>query len=157
MEIKQYLIDTFQYNDRANRQVLDVTMKLRDSDEAIKFFSHLINSQKKWMARIVDAPNNVQMSWWDPVYDVDHLEQEWTGSLNVWLRFLQEKTEEELHSDVVFTGYDGGKFSAKLKDIVLQLNYHNIHHRAQIQMVLRAQGLDAPFVDYIGTVYKKIQ
>jgi uncharacterized damage-inducible protein DinB len=156
MEMKEYLIQTFNYNDRANRQILESIAKLPEKEQCIKFFSHLINSQKKWMARIIEYPNNPEMSWWDPVYPFEKLEEEWSNSLGAWIRFLQEKTESSLAEEVLFVGYDGSKFSATLQDIALQLNYHNIHHRAQIQMLIREQGFDAPFVDYIGTVYKKL-
>ncbi|MCI0415086.1 DinB family protein [bacterium] len=156
MEMKQYLIDTFKYNDRANRQILQSIEKLPQKDQAIKFFSHLINSQKKWLARIIEYPNNPKMSWWEPAYPLENLEVEWSNSLQAWLRYLEEKKEEDLNQDVIFIGYDGGKFSAKLQDIALQLNYHNIHHRAQIQSLIREQGLEPEFVDYIGTVYRKL-
>jgi len=43
-----------------------------------------------------------------------------------------------------------------LKDIALQLNYHSIHHRAQIQTIIRQQGMEPDFVDYIGTKYKRL-
>ena len=157
MDLRDYLVGTFKYNDRANRQVLESIRKLSEKDECIKFFSHMINSQRKWMARIVEYPNNPQMSWWDPVYPLEKLEEEWGNSLNAWLDLLSKKSEQELEQDILFIGYDGGKFSAKLRDIALQLNYHSIHHRAQIQILIRAQGMDAPFVDYIGTVYKKLE
>ncbi len=157
MEMKQYLIDTFKYNDRANRQILESIEKLPQKDQAIKFFSHLINSQKKWLARIIEYPNNPGMSWWEPVYPLENLETEWTNSLEAWIRFLGEKREEDLNQDVTFIGYDNGKFAAKLQDIALQLNYHNIHHRAQIQALIREQGLEPEFVDYIGTVYRKLE
>ena len=84
MELRQYLIDTFKYNDRANRQVLESIGNLSEKDQCIKFFSHMINSQKKWMARIVEYPNNPQMSWWDPVYPFEKLEEEWGKSLKVF-------------------------------------------------------------------------
>ncbi|MBP9221492.1 MAG: hypothetical protein KBF42_08910 [Chitinophagales bacterium] len=38
----------------------------------------------------------------------------------------------------------------------LQLNYHSIHHRAQMQMLIRQQGLVPDFVDYIGTKYRPV-
>jgi uncharacterized damage-inducible protein DinB len=42
------------------------------------------------------------------------------------------------------------------KNYSMQLNYHSIHHRAQIQLLIRQQGLQPDFVDYIGTAYRKI-
>ena len=157
MEMKQYLIETFRYNDYANKRVLEKVIKeLPDKTECIKFFSHLTNSQYKWMARILHDPKAPQMSWWDPVYKLDDLEKEWTKSLAVWINFLESKNENELFEDMKFIGMDGGQWSAKLKDIALQLNYHSIHHRAQMQTIIRKQGFEPEFVDYISTVYKKL-
>jgi uncharacterized damage-inducible protein DinB len=157
MEImKSYLLDTFLFNDHTNRQLLLKISQLKDQSGAIKFFSHLINSQNKWMARILKDPNAPQMSWWDPVYEFAKLESAWTSSLNKWLEYVKLKTEEELNTEVVFIGFDGAHWAATPKDIALQLNYHSIHHRAQIQTIIREQGLEPDFVDYIGTKYRKL-
>lgn len=156
MEMKQYLIETFRFNDYANKKVLEKIKQLPEKKECVKYFSHLINSQYKWMARIGQNSQSAQMSWWDPVYTLEELEKEWTKSLQTWIVFLEGKNENELFEEVKFIGFDGGEWSAKLKDIALQLNYHSIHHRANIQSLIRKQGLEPDFVDYIGTVYKKL-
>ncbi len=154
--MKQYLIDTFVFNDRANRMVLARILELPDKREAVRFFSHLINSQYKWMARIIRDPGAPEMDWWNPVYAFEDLETKWIDSLRLWLDYLGARTEEQMYEERRFIGFDGGEWAAPLKDIALQLNYHSIHHRAQIQSVIRAQGLEPDFVDYIGTVYRKL-
>lgn len=156
MEMKQYLRDTFMFNDRANRQVLAKIKELPDKGPSIRFFSHLINSQKKWLARISVYPQDPHMDWWEPVYPLEDLEVEWERSLDQWLEFLDKKTEAQLLEEVKWIGFDGSHWTAPLKDIALQLNYHSIHHRAQIQALIRAQGIEPDFVDYIGTVYRKL-
>ena len=156
MEMKQYLTTTFRWNDRANRQVLGKIRELPDQEQSIKFFSHLINSQNKWLKRIEAFPNDPGMSWWKPVYALDQLEAEWEKSVGAWLALIESKSEQELFNEVKWVGFDGAHWTAPLKDIALQLNYHSIHHRAQIQTIIRAQGLEPDFVDYIGTVYRKI-
>ena len=80
----------------------------------------------------------------------------WNDSLQTWVNFLRNKSEEQIFSEVEFIGYDGGRWRAKLVDIALQLNYHSIHHRAQMQMLIRQQGMGPDFIDYIGTKYRKI-
>ena len=157
MEMKQYLTDTFRYNDWANREILKSIQSAPEKQELIRFFSHLINSQKKWMARILEFPHSTEMSWWDPAYPLEQLEEEWAKSLQAWIQFLESKTEEQISEYVFYAGYDGGKWTTKLQDIALQLNYHSIHHRAQIQTILRTQGIEPQFVDYIGRVYRKIE
>lgn len=156
MILNTYLEETFCYNDVTNKKLLINISQLPDPAEAIKLYSHLINCQYKWMARIIHDPAAPAMSWWEPVYAFDSLEPEWTQSLTPWIAYIREKTEEELCTEVTFIGFDGSQWAATPKDIALQLNYHSIHHRAQIQTILRQQGLEPDFVDYIGTKYRKL-
>lgn len=154
--MKQYLLDTFHYNDITNIKLIGKIRQLPDPTEAIRLFSHLINCQYRWMARVMHDPRVNDMSWWEPVYPIDEMEKEWTNSLFSWLTYLDSITEDELNTEVIFTGYDGGKWAATPLDIALQLNYHSIHHRAQIQTLIRQQGIEPDFVDYIGTKYRRV-
>jgi uncharacterized damage-inducible protein DinB len=156
MEIKEYLIETFLFNDQANKKMIKKIGDLPAPAEGIRYFSHLVNSQYKWMARIMQTADAAKMSWWEPVYPLDQLETEWEKSLRPWLDCIHDKTENELMKQVEFTGYDGGRWTARFVDIALQLNYHSIHHRAQMQLIFRDQGLEPDFIDYIGTKYKRI-
>jgi uncharacterized damage-inducible protein DinB len=156
MQMKQYLIDTFQFNDYANKLSLAKTRDLPEKDECVKFFSHLINSMNKWLGRIDQPPGYKELDWWLPVYELEELEQQWDESVKRWIEFIESKTEEELFEEVEFYGFDGGDHAAVIKDIALQLNYHSIHHRAQIQYLIRQQGIEPEFVDYIGTVYRRL-
>lgn len=156
MEMKEYIIETFQFNDSMNKNMLKKMYELQEKEGCVKYFSHLINSQNKWMARILHDPDAPQMSWWEPVYSFEQLEEKWNESLHVWISFIQNKTEKEIFEEVEFTGYDGARWKARSVDIALQLNYHSIHHRAQMQMLIRQQGIEPDFIDYIGTKYKKM-
>lgn len=156
MKWADYLLDTFRYNDLTNKKLLTKMALLPDKAESIRFFSHLINSQHKWMARIKSDPKAPAMSWWEPVYLFDELEHEWNKSLQPWLDYVGPMTDEGLTTEVRFIGYDGSLWVATPLDIALQLNYHSIHHRAQIQSLVRSQGIEPDFVDYIGTRYRKI-
>jgi len=154
--MKEYLIETFNWNDYANKMVLEKIKQLPDKAEAIKFFSHLINSMNKWMARILQDPKMKEIDWWKPEYPLEELESQWSKCVHMWIDFINSKTEEQLSAIVQYTGNDEARWEAPLKDIALQLNYHSIHHRAQIQTMIRRQGLVPDFVDYIGTKYRKI-
>jgi len=103
MEMKQYLIDTFRYNDWANRKLLEKIKQLPDKEESIKFFSHLINSMNKWMARILHDPNQPAMDWWKPAYPLEELEARWNECLQLWILYLDNKTEEEIFETAQFT------------------------------------------------------
>lgn len=153
--MKSYLIDTFRYNDHANRQVLKKVHQLADTSECVRFFSHLINSQNKWMERIHRNPVADQLSWWDPLYPLSQVEPRWNDSYRMWVSFLEDQSEDALQKEIRFVNSLGMRCGAKVVDIALQLNYHSIHHRAQIQTVIRKQGLEPDFIDYIATVWKQ--
>lgn len=156
MQMKEYLIETFKYNDATNKRLLGKIKALSNQDESIRLFSHLINCQYKWMARVTQDPNATTMSWWDPVYDIEKLEQEWSKSLELWMKYIASKTDEELLIETTFVGADNSVWAVTPQDIALQLNYHSIHHRAQLQTIIRQQGIEPDFVDYIGTKYRKL-
>jgi len=73
--MKEYLTDTFNFNSKTNKNLLNKIKLLADKEECIKLFSHLINCQYKWMARIVQDPGVQELSWWDPLHDINQLEK----------------------------------------------------------------------------------
>jgi uncharacterized damage-inducible protein DinB len=156
MELTQHLLDTFRYNDYANKRLLTKIAELNDPDECIRLFSHLINSMNKWLGRIEKWPGYAEMDWWLPAFEFRDLERKWSECFERWIAFIERKTEEDLCQEVEFVGFDGYDFAATPKDIALQLNYHSIHHRAQIQYLIRLQGKEPDFLDYIGTKYRKL-
>jgi uncharacterized damage-inducible protein DinB len=156
MTIKQFLLQAFKYNLKTNGMLLRKIEQMGDPEDCIKMFSHLINCQIKWLARINNDSNVGELDWWVPVYEMEELESAWINSNNNWLDYLKVTDEYELSTEVEFSGYDGGQWAATPLDIAIQLNFHNVHHRAQMQMMLRSQGIKPAFVDYIGTRYRKI-
>jgi uncharacterized damage-inducible protein DinB len=153
--MKQYLSDFFKYNDWANRKLLETIKQLPDNAEAVKLFSHLISSQDKWLNRITKQEDDNTLQWFGPVIPVSELENKWEESVNRWLNLIESKNNTDLQ--ISFNrAADGKKLGVKLTDIVLQLNYHSIHHRAQINTMIRQQGLTPPSTDYILTALKEL-
>ena len=157
MDLQAYYLDAFSFNNEANRKMIGKIKELPDPTESIRYISHLINSQIKWLARIALDPAAPAMSWWDPVYDYQELEPRWESSYQAWVTFIRDHSQASLLEEVEFTGFDGGKWRCAPADIIQQLIYHSIHHRAQIQLFIRQQGMEPDFIDYIGTRYRKVE
>jgi len=154
--MKQYLIVFFKYNDWANRQIIDAVKKIPVPEESVKLISHLITSQNKWFNRITKELDDKTLAWYDMIFPLDHLENRWLDNANGWIRFLEKLDEAELDRDIIFERpSDGKKLSVKIRDIALQLNYHSIHHRAQIYRIIRQPGQTPPSTDYIFTVLRE--
>ena len=153
--MKQYLIDTFKFNDRANKTIIEKILLMPQPDEAIRLFSHLINSQNKWMARINKEPKEINMKWFESPFEINDLETRWNKSIGIWLNYLEKLPEEGLTKEIMYSIPNEGNRGVKIQDIALQLNYHSIHHRAQICSLLRMQHIEPPFIEYIGTAVKR--
>lgn len=148
--MKQYLIDTFRFNDWANNRTLAAMQKMTDPQESIVLFSHLIRAQDKWMRRIENDPAETQIKWFDTPFKFEELETRWNESLGDWLDFLSNLKDEDLNRQIRFAPMpDEPDGSNRLLDVVLQLNYHSILHRAQICLRMHDQGFEPPHVDYI--------
>src|SRR4030095_13365828 len=100
MGMKEYLLETFLFNDGMNKSMLKKINELKDKEGPVKYFSHLVNSQNKWMARGGQDEIAWGMSWWDPVYSFEKLEEKWNESLQIWIDYLQGKTEQEIFDDI---------------------------------------------------------
>ena len=84
------------------------------------------------MVRITQDTVGRQMRCWKPLYNLEDLEIEWSKSLNLWLDYIIVRTDEALKTETEFAGFDGGRWVASPQGIALQLNFHLIHHRAQV-------------------------
>jgi uncharacterized damage-inducible protein DinB len=155
--MKQYLIDFFNYNDWANRKLLESIRQLPDNGEAVKLFNHLIAAQNKWLNRITKEKDDNAIAWFDKMIPADQLENVWSDSINNWINFLEKCEDSDLETEVSFQRPGNEKkYSVKIRDLVLQINYHSIHHRAQINLIIRKQGFEPPKTDYILTVIKEL-
>ncbi|MBK9981512.1 MAG: DinB family protein [Saprospiraceae bacterium] len=153
--MKDFLIEMFDLNQEANIKLVSAIKKLADQDECLKHLSHLANCQYKWLDRILIFPNESELDWWEPVYNPEELAFHFKESTQRWISYLSDKSDDEIESMENYRGYDGSIWEASLKDIALQLVFHSFHHRAQIQMMIRAQGQKPGFIDYIGYKQKK--
>lgn len=153
--MKDFLIEMFEINTNSNIRMIKKCRELPEPSEAIRLLSHLANCQYKWLDRLLTFPEESTLDWWTPEYSFDELPHHFTVSAGQWITYLTGKSEDELHAKMSYIGYDGTRWECPLKDIALQLNFHCFHHRAQIQMMLRSQGITPPFIDYIGYKQKK--
>jgi uncharacterized damage-inducible protein DinB len=152
MTQRQYFIDFFKYNSWANTTLLDAIRQLPEQEEALSLLSHCLTAQNKWLNRITHREEDAAHAWSGTVYTLEELEHHLHDSNIEWLALLEQQSEESLAEQIVFTrSTDGKKLGAKLHDIILQVNYHSIHHRAQINKIISRQGLKPPATDYILT------
>ena len=143
-----YFLHLFRYNDWANRRILSAMDGLDDPDEALYLFTHLILSQQFWLAR-VQGDDTHGLSWFGPAYDLPMCERAWASSLQAWLDILDAAGDDGLARTVTYQSSEGPTYQSTVQEIVVQLNNHAVHHRAQIARLIRSQGHAPPETDYI--------
>lgn len=154
--MKQYLIDTFRFNDWANKLTLEAIGKMPDAKESLNLMSHIIRAQDKWMRRVENDSAETEIKWFDAPYQSEELSNRWDKSLSEWVGFLSGLDDSDLNREISFAPQpDEPDGVNELRDVVLQLIYHSILHRAQICLRLHEQGIKPPHVDYIYYVQEK--
>jgi len=150
--MKQYLIDFFQYNKDANLKLLGAVRQLPEPEACIRLFSHFITTQRKWMNRVTKTEDDAMHAWFGEIFPPDSLEELWIASVQEWIDVIAQASEAQLETCIVFNRpSDSRPMGVTLQDIALQLNYHCIHHRAQVNTIIRQQGFTPPPTDYILT------
>lgn len=153
--MKEYILGLFKYNDWAFEKLLETVKLLPDPDEAVKLLSHLIIAQNKWYNRMTKE-NDDNQAWFGVTFPINELEVKWLESKNRWLDFLEKSNDSLLENYIIFNRpSDGKSMKVKIRDIMLQLNFHAIGHRAQINHIIRLQGLTPPSADYIITALQE--
>jgi uncharacterized damage-inducible protein DinB len=156
--MKLHLLDTFRYNDKANQELAKAIKALPEKEQAIKLFSHLITSQDKWYNRMTKKIPDTELSWFGTEFKMTELEREWKRSVDQWICFIENASEWTMDEHIIFDrSTDGKKVKVKIKDVILQLNYHSIHHRAQINSLMSKQGIKPPPTDYIYTAISEVE
>lgn len=153
--MREFLIEMFEINKDLNLKMISSVQRLNAPEESLVHLSHLANCQYKWLDRLKVFPEDSMLDWWNPVYNFDDLPQQFIDSTDQWIEYLSDSVNNDIESEKNYIGYDGSLWNAKLKDITLQLIFHSFHHRAQIQMLIRAQSQRPAFIDYIGYKSKK--
>lgn len=150
--MKQYLIDFFNYNNWANLITIEAIKQVPDRDEAVKLFSHVVIAQNRWLNRITKETDDTALTWARNALSLEELITQWNTSYNKWINVLQTIDNDTLLSPIYFIrAADGKQMQTTFQSVVLQVNYHAIHHRAQINTLISKQGIPAPTTDFILT------
>jgi len=146
--MKQNFIELFSYNDWANKSIIEYLIKINSSDEVSKkLINHIISAQDLWLERILH-----QTSW-----DIDLWENysfheclALSGvSTHEWLNYINGNTEKTLKKEHTYYNTKNEQYTNKIYQTINHVISHSHYHRAQINSILRKEGIEPIKVDYI--------
>jgi uncharacterized damage-inducible protein DinB len=113
---------------------------------ALRIFSHLINAQAIWIARITGTQSPVKV-WQE--HDLAGLHH-WHQQTSQRLAELCATTDEaELTRHIQYTNSQGDAFDSQVSDILTHAVMHASYHRGQVATKMREGGLEPVNSDFI--------
>ncbi|HLH09137.1 MAG TPA: DinB family protein [Terriglobales bacterium] len=137
------------YDDWANREVIaSLRSNERASHFAFRVMSHIIATERVWLARLQQRPNPAV--W--PEWTLDETDQQRAENAGQWQQFMDSLNERSLEREVEYRNTKGELFRSAAQDIVTHTIMHSAYHRGQIASDLRSSGGTPSYTDFIHAV-----
>ena len=147
MDLLDYFRRMFTYDDWANREMIASLRKNECASHfVLKVMSHIISTERVWLARLESRPNPEVWPEWT-LDETDH--QRAAGE---WQQYLDALTPAKLEEEISYTNTKGEQFRSMIQDVITHVLTHSAYHRGQIASDLRASGGTPPYTDFIHAV-----
>ncbi|GAB3316790.1 hypothetical protein GCM10027299_07460 [Larkinella ripae] len=143
--MKDYLIRLIDYEQWANRSVIDALASLeKPPGRAVQVMAHVLSAQQIWLSRLTGEVSYVAV--WEDIPIA------WMGETSD-RNFRRLKSfldaEESLERAISYKTSAGQSYTSSVIDILTQLSHHAAYHRGQVVQLIRPQLADAPTTDFI--------
>ncbi|MCS6807308.1 MAG: DinB family protein [Bacteroidota bacterium] len=149
-----HFLDQLDYTLWANKRTLasieslPSTASEADRAQAIKLMSHIVAAQYIWYARVCAQPSAALPVWESMTPEALH--QRIPEAYTLWKEYLSSKQDSDLSTlSFTYTNTLGNEYTNTLLEILTHFPIHSAYHRAQIAMLVRANGGTPAVTDYI--------
>ena len=154
MDSLEFIRKLYEYDHWANQELLAGLGALSSGQEQpLKYFSHVIAAQRIWRGRFDDpAPATIE-AW--PVMSLDQCRKAVQGIRAEWVVLLGGMSEEKLSDDLVYKNLKGADLRTPIRDVLIHVITHSVHHRGQATAAIRESGGKPSATDYSVYVRKQ--
>ena len=140
-----------EYNIWANSRLIEHLEEMEGEIPAgaLRIFSHVINAQYIWIARMTDIVCPVKVWQEHSLEKIKMLHEETSFKLSDLLKAADIK---EFNREIKYTNSQNMPYSTRVCDIFTHIFNHSTYHRAQVAKELRQAGLEPINTDYITFV-----
>lgn len=142
--MEEFFKDIFEYHNHFNQKLIEQLIENQNSlpERTIPLFSHSINAQQIWNARIT----NKEKLGVHAEHTLEECKRIDNQNYNETLEILKE---HELNENTIYTNSQGEKFNNTIQQIFFHISNHFSHHKGQIISDLRQSGSNPIVTDYI--------
>ena len=152
MNLKDYLIELYNYNYWANKRYLTVAETLTPEqlfrkqghswDSVHAIFVHSMSSERMWQQRW----HGENGTFLDPkdFPTVASIREYWVEVEQNMRGFIAEQTEQSLQANITYTNPKGETFTLPLWQMLVQPPNHNTHHRGELAAMFALMNIPHP-------------
>ena len=149
MDLKNYLIRLFDYDDWANREALSVLLAQPYSPhKAVRLMAHVVAVEFVWLARLKREPDPAVWPEWG-LQEVARQRETLPAAM---AGYFESLGANGLQSTIDYNNTRGQRFTNTVADILMHVITHSAYHRGQIAMVMRDAGITPAYTDFIQAV-----
>jgi uncharacterized damage-inducible protein DinB len=150
MELLDHLCRQFAYDAWANREVL--TGLRASANPAVRpqqLLAHILSAERLWLERIRKQPQSLPV-W--PDFTLDQCEAQIAELARLWHEFLGQLSPAGLSEKVAYKNSKGEPWTSTAEDVLTHVVLHSAYHRGQIASLMRAEGEQPAYTDFIHAV-----
>lgn len=131
----------------ANQRILEALHNVEANDQQIRLFLHILCAEQIWIARLNGIDSSQLPIWSDGnIADCVKLSKQNTEN---YTTLLTELSNKDLDHVIIYANSKGKQIKYSIRDILTHVALHGQYHRGQINMQLRAAGIEPVSTDYI--------
>jgi uncharacterized damage-inducible protein DinB len=135
----------------ANLRILETLQNAEAENEQVKsLFSHILYAEHVWVTRL-KGMDSIQLPIWSDgdIAVCAKLIKQNEENFDI---FLTDAAKTNLDNVIAYTNSGGIAFETSIRDILTHVALHGQYHRGQINLRLRADGIEPVNVDFITFV-----
>jgi len=141
------LLRFFEFDRWANQESLRSLDKMNDPPQrAVALLAHIAATQRVWFERAQSLPQSEPV-W--PQWSLSETAKELPRVLDEWTRLI---ATDDLSREFVYTNTKGQEFRNRLTDVAQHIAFHGVYHRGQIAALVRQNGGEPAYTDFIQAV-----
>ncbi len=151
MDERQKLQQLLKFDVWSTRKLIDFILENDQFDgreNAISNISHIINTQKVWFSRAVDLETDRDLDFWMS-YDIKDLKYKTKKAGQMWIDLVGDH-DVNLDKIIHYQNSKGNEYFNAIWQICNHIIIHGQHHRAQVLLLLRQEGIEPPNLDFIN-------
>ncbi len=143
----ELLLRLFEFDKWANQEALRSLEAMTSPPErAVALIGYIVATQRVWLERALSVPQSVAV-W--PQWSLPETARELPSVLSTWTRLI---ATGDLPKEFAYSNTKGQQFRNKLGDAALHVVFHGVYHRGQIAALVRQNGGEPAYTDFIQAV-----